>query len=109
MKKVNVKKQRAILFLLVNRDDLSHLWKVAWKLRVILKEAWNADDTTFTSELQNVTIILPFMSKIFDNINVQKVFRDAQEYVDIKQWGKLSKEEVCNFKCACHTPAMKPY
>ena len=39
----------------------------------------NVDDTTFTSELQNVTIILPFMSKVFDNINVQKCFKDAYE------------------------------
>ena len=41
MKTVNVKKQRATLFLLVNSDDLSHLWKVAWKLKILLKEAWN--------------------------------------------------------------------
>ena len=127
-----------MLFLLVNSDDLSHLWKVAWKLKILLKEAWNVDDTTYTSELQNVTITLPFMSKVFDNINVQKVFRGAyeehvhpeirsaiteklplicykygttlaQEFVDVKRWGKLSKEKFRNFKCACHTSAMKPY
>ena len=67
-----------MLFLLVNSDDLSHLWKIAWKLKILLKEAWNVDDTTYTSELQNVTIILPFMSKVFDNINVQKCFKVAR-------------------------------
>ena len=85
-----------MLFLLVNSDAFSHLWRIAWKLKILLKEAWNVDDTTYTSELQNVTIILPFMSKVFDNINVQKVFRGAYEehvHPEIRS--------VCALPCDC--------
>jgi hypothetical protein len=68
-------KQRAALFLLVNDDSLSHLWKVAAKLKALLCVAWKIDAASYVSSLEAATITLPFTSRVLDKHNVQALFK----------------------------------
>ena len=50
---------RATLFLLVNGDSLSHLWKVAAKLKALLCAAWKIDAASYVSSLEAAAVTLP--------------------------------------------------